>query len=412
MPNIDQAVDFLVRNNALELGESPWPTREDDQDVYEIDWDKLFPPRSRDIVTENAFPFGDHLETSPTDEEIGQLKNLLGVGAPRVDSPAPNQEPNWDMCAWYQPIHFFGHDWGIFIKEDCARRTALMIARFVDPSVVRLTHPTVWFKALFRSATYLYFLHEHYHHKIECLGFRLHVVQQKSAFLPYHKLVYAVTKGTDDQLEEALANADCYHRISTQPYAFWLTAHLVKATRAYLRWQYPKDPPGYRMAAHYLNHAAFDAGENVLQAQVKEATLKPSQPTDEWELAPRMTQSFFPITANIWTVVPAGAKSRLPLKRVVPLRTCSTYEMVSLYEEAGYSEVNGGKGSHVKLKKPGAPTMILPGNRSELSPRVAKTALRVLGDFNLHDLPDLVKSGLSDSNAGKRSHRSPKPPRK
>ena len=69
--------------------------------------------------------------------------------------------------------------------------------------------------------------------------------------------------------------------------------------------------------------------------------------------------------------------------------------MIKLYKEAGYSEVEGGKGSHVKLKKPGAPTMILPGNRSELSAGVAKTALRVLGDFNLHDLPHLVNAGLS-----------------
>jgi hypothetical protein len=38
--------------------------------------------------------------------------------------------------------------------------------------------------------------------------------------------------------------------------------------------------------------------------------------------------------------------------------------------------------------------MILPGNQEELSPGVAKTALRVLGDFNLHDLLKLVKQGL------------------
>src|SRR5262249_40886841 len=157
---------------------------------------------------------------------------------------------------------------------------------------------------------YLYFLHEHYHHKVECLGFRLHVVQRKSAFLPYHKLVYAGTKGTDDQLEEALANADCYHRLNDQPYAYWLTPHIVRATKRYLRCQFPHDPPGYRMADRYLRRRDFAVGENNLQAQVKEASLKPSQPANEWDMAPRMTQSFFRVTSNIWIVIPAGAPSR------------------------------------------------------------------------------------------------------
>jgi len=394
MPTIDQAVDFLIKNKALELGESPWPTHGEGQEVYEVDWDRLFPPRGRDVGLENSFPYGDSWDIQLTPDELGELGNLLGVGLPDQQSPTPDQQPKWDTCAWYQPIHFFGHDSGIFIKEDCVKRAAFMIARFIDPAVVTMAPPQIWFKALYREAIYLYFLHEHYHHKVECLGFRLHVVQRKSAFLPYHKLIYAGTKGTDDQLEEALANADCYHRLGTQPYAFWLTAHVVKATKAYLKWQYPHDPPGHRMADNFLTKPDFDAGENLLQAQVKEISLKPAQPADEWDMAPRMTQSFFPVTSNIWTVIPAGTSSRLPLKPVAPILTCSTRVMIGLYKQAGYTEVDGGKGSHIKLKKPGAPTMILPGNRPELSPVVAKTALRVLGDLNLDDLPNLVPQGL------------------
>src|SRR5262249_22577883 len=161
---------------------------------------------------------------------------------------APERAPQleWDICGWYQPIHFFGYDWGIFIKEECVKRAALMIARFVSRAVIHSAPPLAWFKALYRAAVYVYYLHEQYHHKIECLGFRLHVVQQRSAFLPYYRHVYAATKGTDDHLEEALANADCYLRLSTDPYAFWITPHVVRATKAYLEWQFPQDPPGYR----------------------------------------------------------------------------------------------------------------------------------------------------------------------
>lgn len=381
MLSVDQAVDFLIKNNALELGESPWPTYDDGQEIHELDWEQLFPPGRRSV---------DNWSPQPTQEELAEFENIFGV-MPVQPPTSAGQQAQWDICAWYQPIHFFGHDWGIFIKEDCVKRTAFMIARFIDPAVRGERPTSEWFKAVYRAAVYLYFLHEHFHHKIECLGFRLHVIQRTSAFLPYHKLVYSKTKGSDEQLEEALANADCYRRLGTQPYAHWITNDVVKATKAYLKWQFPHDPPGYRMAKEYLNKLRFDAGENVLQSQVREARLKPVQPAGEWDMAPRMTQSFFPITSNIWTVIPRGARSRLPIKKpVMPVRTCSTREMIGLLEQAGYTKVDGGKGSHVKLEKSGSPTMILSGNRTELSPAVAKTALRLLGNFKLHDLPRLV----------------------
>jgi predicted RNA binding protein YcfA (HicA-like mRNA interferase family) len=145
------------------------------------------------------------------------------------------------------------------------------------------------------------------------------------------------------------------------------------------------------MASNYLTKPEFDEGEKVLQAQVKEISLTPAQPIEEWAMAPRMLQSFFTVNSNIWTVIPAGTKSRLPIKPVAPVRTCSTSDMIDLYMKAGYLVKDGGKGSHLKLKKPGAPTMILPGNRSELSPRVTKNALSVLGNFSIRDLQSLLK---------------------
>lgn len=392
MPTIDQAVDFLIKNDALELGASPWPAVEPDQEAFGIDWDELFPPVARDNQ--------DRWEFSPTDEELKSLEEALGNRPPPAQKEQVGllvrsfDQPEWDICAWYQPVHYFGHEWGIFIKEDCVMHAAMMIARFVPRSAIATKPLKQWMEALVRAAVYIYFLHEHYHHKVESLGFRLHVVERKSAYLPYHSLVYAKNKGSDNQLEEALANADCYHRLNTKPYAQWLTPVIVKATKEYLMWQFPQDPPGYRKAVDYLKKQAFDQAENCLQARVREANQNPVQPVGEWDLAPRMTQSFLPVTSNIWAVIPKGSHSRLPRRPSMPTRTCSTADMIKLYEQAEYKMVDGGKGSHVKLKKPGAPTMILPGDRKELSPGVAKTALRVLGDYNLNDLQRLVNKGL------------------
>jgi predicted RNA binding protein YcfA (HicA-like mRNA interferase family) len=59
--------------------------------------------------------------------------------------------------------------------------------------------------------------------------------------------------------------------------------------------------------------------------------------------------------------------------------------------ELGWQVVQGGKGSHVKLKKPDAPTIILPGDRRELSPGVTRQVLRILGNYSFHDLPELLR---------------------
>lgn len=38
-------------------------------------------------------------------------------------------------------------------------------------------------------------------------------------------------------------------------------------------------------------------------------------------------------------------------------------DLVKLFQKAGYRLVPGGKGSHIKLKKPGHPTVIIPNHK-------------------------------------------------
>jgi predicted RNA binding protein YcfA (HicA-like mRNA interferase family) len=401
MPSIEDTVRFLIENDSLHIGESPWPSfDESEEDVHQVDWSVLFPPPNGENKAEDGLPINDNWDFPVTESELEEIEEVFGTWHPLNTQGdtlecAEQQLPQWDVCAWYQPIHYFGHSWGIFIREDCVTRAAVMIARFINPAVVLNAPYHVWYRALYRAGVFLFFLHEQFHHKVECLGLRLHVARRKSAYLSYQSLVYRPTTGTDDQLEEALANADSYLRLGIRPYSAWLGEHVLDAVRKYLRWRFPIDPPGYRMAVNHLTKPSFETAENLLQAQVSESVLAPMQPTSEWDLAPRMTQSFFPVTSNIWSVVPAGAIPRLPISRVAPLRTCSTDDMVRLYKQAGYQVVKGeGKGSHLKLKKDGSPSMIIPGNRDNLSPGVAETAVQVLGNYKLRDLSTLLFKGL------------------
>lgn len=60
----------------------------------------------------------------------------------------------------------------------------------------------------------------------------------------------------------------------------------------------------------------------------------------------------------------------------------------------GYSQASGGKGSHVKLVKPNAPNIHLPGKRPVVSPGTVKQVLGVFGGYPLSRLPDLLRGQL------------------
>ena len=66
--------------------------------------------------------------------------------------------------------------------------------------------------------------------------------------------------------------------------------------------------------------------------------------------------------------------------------------MVRILETQGQYEVvkGAGKGSHVRLARPGAQPVTLPGDRKDLTPGAARTALRAV-NARLSDLPDLIR---------------------
>lgn len=240
MPNEKEIIDFLKKYGALKLGESPWPTyNPNNEERYPVDWDTLFPRLRgrRQLEEQRIWDIQDDKWYPEWDEEfLGTLERDLNHQEPTNDELEEiGKTLVWDICAWYQPIHFFAQNWGIYIREDCVLRQARAICRFLPWAVRRRGSLPGLAKCLIRASVYAFFLHEHYHHKIESLGLRLHVVDRQSCYLPYHAKVYSATTGTDDQLEEALANADSYYRLDTEPYKSWITQDVVLATWRYLR---------------------------------------------------------------------------------------------------------------------------------------------------------------------------------
>ena len=102
------------------------------------------------------------------------------------------------------------------------------------------------------------------------------------------------------------------------------------------------------------------------------------------------------ITDNIYLVLPKGVRPIFRSTSIDPGATVSTNALAgALTKHYGYQHVPGGKGSHVKLKKPGAQTIILPGNRPVLSPGIVKHALDAVGGHPISRLRDLLEGRLS-----------------
>lgn len=377
-------VTMLERDGALASpSASPWPTH--DGDIAPVDWGGLFPGRGRpgaDVI-DDLDPWRPPLD----DDFLAELEERAGVRPPDIggsEEADPAVQP--DVCAWYQPIHFHGLDWGIFIKEDCLLRLALQISPFVAARP-RTRHETyVLAKALIRAAFAALFLHEHYHHKTESYALRLHVVERVPRYVPYFAGVYDPLRAasSDDLHEEALANADSYLRLPHDPYIRWLGDKVVGATQHYLAARFPFDPPGYRRAIDLLAATAFDAREFLLKSQVQEGVVVPFRTPGDWLMAPRINQSFFNCRSDIWTIVRPGAAGILPSGPPYP--AVSTKDLIKALRQLGYDRSTGGKGSHVKLVADGQPPLILPGDRKDLSPVVLRSIAKALGYRNPSDL--------------------------
>ena len=419
MARIDDLVGFLLKKGSLGVSPCPWPTAGADDVVLPLDYKLLLGRRGRrrraresNLEDVDEFSIDDDLFDERFDDpweslgweidekDWGEFEEGIGEGYepdPRSDDAKANEQRDpsqMDIAAWYQPVHFHGYDWGIYIREDAIIRQRNLIARCLPRHCKGWPHHVKvrLYRACYRASFAVYLLHEQYHHKTECLGVRLHVVEGHSSYLPYFGKVYLPLKGTDDHLEEALANAYIFQRIWYSPYSDWLGSSVLQATVEFLRKSIPLQPPGYRKALAYESKQLFDQAENILQAQIREGSEKPTQTPAEWDLAPNMIESFFPWKTTLYTVLPASAPRSRIWPHMQPAPSCSSKELIKLCRNRGWSEVKGGgKGSHVKLAKPGANRpIVIPGNRKRLSPGSLNSSLQSLGIRSVRELPAIL----------------------
>ena len=386
MPDLARVLDLLERAGVLDLDEETvtdrprdWPKVDEDEQALAIDFSRLFPSRRPERDGEDFELYGDQWE--PTDDDLRWVLEDDGFA---VDWPAGlaydggREPPQWDVWAWYQPIHYFGPDFGIYIKEsallECARRIRGQHGGAVPHGRAGL----LFAKACVRAAFATLYLHEQYHHKTESFALRLHVVQQRPVHPAYFWGVYKRTSGTDGQIEEGLANADSWFRMRTDPYRAWISHSVLHATLMYLEASFAVAPPGYRNAQRLLNRGAFDDEQHVLFAQVQEGSTKPGRKAfADFGIATHVNRGLFDIKQRIFTIVPRGTASALPVHpAILPLKTSTLERHIT---KTGWSPVKGGgKGSHSKYRDERGRMIVLP-HAKDVSPGVLRTTAETLG---------------------------------
>jgi predicted RNA binding protein YcfA (HicA-like mRNA interferase family) len=92
-------------------------------------------------------------------------------------------------------------------------------------------------------------------------------------------------------------------------------------------------------------------------------------------------------------LVPVGTSPIIPwFNRSPRPLSVSTRSVIRTLCEAGYAVLPGGKGSHIKLKKPGHPTLHVPANREALSPGVLRSVAEALGYPSIRDLAAVTQA--------------------
>lgn len=369
---------YLSTLDADDEGTDELPQEDEDDRLAPVDFQVLFPSRfprqwSDDEIWGWDLPLDDLPETLWPGFRVGERQ------AARRSVLAGDT----DRCAWYRSIAFHGVGFGVFVKQECMLRVASELAPWVFAPGHTLSYGDVG--RLILSAFAYLFLHEQFHHKVDSFAIRLAIVERRLVYRRYWRDAYLPAKGTDDLLEEALATADAYRRVSRATYSRVIGRRAVQGLREYLDAVIPFSPPGYRLADRHLRGEDFDRGEARLQAIVQEAALSPRSDWIRWDLAQQLTRSLVTISSHVYQVVPA---SRAPILPVGPPITESTRVVARLLRSLGFEKrAKRGKGSHeVWVRKGAKPASVTLPRQANLTPGVLSSIARSLGYSSSREL--------------------------
>ncbi|QAY62463.1 hypothetical protein ET495_03455 [Xylanimonas allomyrinae] len=320
MPNLDEILGLLNRVGAVDINRLPLAPNGPP------------PPIEGDLsanVTPRVGTSSLHVETITGTGEDGHASDDLSVDWIRLasgdwdlcaeldelisaDEPV-NTRVAWETAAWYQQIHYYGQNWGIFIDEKAVVRIAnqVLLKYLAAGGPISATAK----KSALAAAQAMLFTHEVFHHRMESASIRVSAIAERSTYPEYHRLVYKEARSLDEPLEEGLANAFMYREFGRR--APGLDGRMSKAAQKYMLASFKDSAPGYRLATDILG--SFEYGRALRDLVGRILNRSPWHDSDSWhaEMALALTGALFAddrIPTFMWT---AGAANPFtpPLRR-------------------------------------------------------------------------------------------------
>jgi len=234
-----------------------------------------------------------------------------------------------DVFAWYCPFHYYGVDYGIYISKIGIHKIAKRIASFLPPlhGISRL-EKNILRDQLKQAAFFYFFIHEHYHHKVESFCTRLELIENQARFIPQSDSVYDRTFLTDENLEECLANGEIIRRLKLESpyknifgnwwgkmYGFNLAEKVISYARSHFE---HRAAEGYRRAMdftgprHGFQKILFEERQFLHFSQLQSATLNPLQTDSDWRWERELASPLYDKNIVAYEVLDGSRSSTLP----------------------------------------------------------------------------------------------------
>lgn len=307
------------------------------------------------------------------------IGNRIGEAASRPERlPPPGPV---DALAWYLPFHYYGPEWGIYIKES----EVLNLAAHIKQRLGGFGPDAREAAQLCRVALSILYLHEAFHHKIESFATRLEIARLSPVYLPYDEKVFRPLLGTDDVLEEAIACSEMLTRLQKEKsFHGNVPSPIKEAAIDFLHDWIPSLPPGYRRGLD--RHLPGELG--VLMSQVAQAQPVPSQNPDDWAIANHMIRGLFGKKEVAHVVVPVGSTPVMPwldAARYVPALAPPRVEK-HILRDFHYYNTGRGKGDHRHYHCPGRDPITLDFGAKSVAPHIQRQVTKALGYKNIREL--------------------------
>lgn len=296
------------------------------------------------------------------------LPGLSGAFAGALQpAPPPTHPISPDCLATYLPFHYFHPDWwGIYILFD-----GLIWMR---NELFRLSKGTLDPSRALQVARLRLYHHEAFHHGTECFATRLELTHRRPFYIRPFEDLYQSTRGTDDSLEEALAEGamlgSIRKKVAKDPDREVVFGSLLAQVRS--------GPPGYRRGAGLWKAPAFRKSRCLFAEQNQQACLPglPRKNPSVWASAPHM----FDGIANIRSRTNYLLLHTSPLLSRINFRPCLTPTKLirKLNGMVGLEQIRQ-KGSHRICRTPDGRETVIPMHARDLGKGLLRKILKDLG---------------------------------